>query len=343
MESTHTHQSFPCKSEINNPSNRWMFATSENWKPNQIKSNLNKKRPKSQHQIASERRHHPYNVIPLPSTLARGVVTGKPCEHATCSVPFKEMVGSSSCRCLLLVGPVISLWFFIPFSFSGEIFIARKSLVASTWPSVVFSFIPYDGQQKHIKPISQHPSFATTNKIWSTSKRQDLSVVVLLLLLLVVVVPCCFLVSCCSVGPWGTPTLHGRCCWNSYRPSSHLGEAESAAAQPGGGFVDSFQGVLETCHEIFFRSSKLGKNILKTTKRFFFEATFRQRKIDAESPLMIGKNMEKRCVLFQKTTKTGCVRFPLCLNHQKPGLHSVELRPLPLETKLSNEKITLVV
>ena len=179
MESTHTHQSFPCKSEINNPSNRWMFATSENWKPNQIKSNLNKKRPKSQHQIASERRHHPYNVIPLPSTLARGVVTGKPCEHATCSVPFKEMVGSSSCRCLLLVGPVISLWFFIPFSFSGEIFIARKSLVASTWPSVVFSFIPYDGQQKHIKPISQHPSFATTNKIWSTSKRQDLSVVVL--------------------------------------------------------------------------------------------------------------------------------------------------------------------
>ena len=108
MESTHTHiNPFPVnlKSTIHRTGECLPLLKTEN----QTKSNLNKKRPKSQHQIASERRHHPYNVIPLPSTLARGVVTGKPCEHATCSVPFKEMVGSSSCRCLLLVGPVISL------------------------------------------------------------------------------------------------------------------------------------------------------------------------------------------------------------------------------------------
>ena len=65
---------------------------------------------KSQHQIASERRHHPYNVIPLPSTLAttpENRVNGRDLNKnsPSCSVPFKEMLGSSSCRCLLLVGP----------------------------------------------------------------------------------------------------------------------------------------------------------------------------------------------------------------------------------------------
>lgn len=73
MESTHTHthQSFPCTSEIKNP---WfaggclLLKTENQTKSNQIST---KKRPKSQHQIASERRYHPYNVIPLPSTLAR--------------------------------------------------------------------------------------------------------------------------------------------------------------------------------------------------------------------------------------------------------------------------------
>ena len=154
---------------------------------------------------------------------------------------------------------------------------------------------------------------------------QDLSVVVLLLLL--VVVPCCFLVSCCSIGSWGTPTLHGRCCWNSYRPSSHLGEAEGADAQPGGGFVDSFQGVLETCHGFFFRSSKTWETCPKNDKNMC-EAIFRQGKNQSRITFDDWKKWKKG-VFSLKNNKNG-LRFPLCLNHHPTRLHSVELRPLPL-------------
>lgn len=92
--------------------------------------------------------------------------------------------------CLLVPKKNVDFSVIYPFLvyFVGEMFIARKSRVASTWPSIAYFFVPYDGQQKHIKPISQHPFFATTKKTWNKEWIlffQEFSVFDPLLLLLV--------------------------------------------------------------------------------------------------------------------------------------------------------------
>lgn len=186
MENTHTHQSFSFKSEIKIP---WFAAgclllKTENQRP---KSTI-----KSQHhQLASERRHHPYNVIPLPSTLARRrntrvngrdlkqkIFEAVPCE-------FKGMVASSrsaSYRCLLLVGSSSQIIWHRPPEKNGDFIVmlshffkwrnfhCKKIARSQHLAKCRVLFCPIRWTKKRIKPISQHPSFATTKRTWNKVK-----------------------------------------------------------------------------------------------------------------------------------------------------------------------------
>ena len=82
---------------------------------------------------------------------------------------------------------LISVGFYL-FLFQWRNFHCKKIARSQHLAKCRVFFCPIWWATKTHKPISQHPSFATTNKIWTTSNIQDLSVVVLLLLVVVVVV-----------------------------------------------------------------------------------------------------------------------------------------------------------
>ena len=234
---------------------------------------------KSQHQIASERRYHPYNVIPLPSTLA--------------TTPENRVNGRDLFRAFQRDGYG---WFFF------------LSLLLACWsPDFVVIFYPFLFQWRnvHCKKIACIQHLAKCRVFfcpihWATKTHQTNFTTSILcnhkqnLEHIQNTRPlcccsssssgwcccccccCCCCFRCCPrccfllvlarsplLRPWGTPTLHGRCCWNSYRPSSHLAEAEGADAQP---VVDSLirsKGYWRLVMRIFFRSSKLGKKYPK--------------------------------------------------------------------------------
>ena len=264
----------------------------------------------------------------------------------SCSVPFKEMVtvGSSSCRCSLLVGPLISCDF-LSLSLSVEKIhckkIARSQHLAK-W-RVVFCPIRWAtkthqtnfttsilcNHKQNLEHIQYTRPLCCCSSSSSSSRR------------------CC---CCCSllflVASWflvaplvlGEPQLFMAIAVEIAIDLHHtFAEAEGADAQLVMDSLIRSKGYWRLVMRIFFRSSKLGKKYPKKHKKKWFEATFSARKNQSRITFDDWKNMEKRCVLFQKTTKTGCT-FPLCLNHpfNPPSLCGTSTASL--RNKWSNEK-----
>lgn len=272
MESTHTHthQSFPCTSEIKNP---WFAGGCLLLKTeNQTKSN----------QISTKKDPNPN----IKSPLNAGTIltmwfhflqpwhdTGKPCEHATCSVPFKEMVGSSSCRCLLLVGPPKKCWFQCDLPLSclfcwGNVYckkIARSQHLAKY--RVLFCPIRWATKThqtnfttsilcNHKKDLEQRmdPLLPRVLCFWSSSSSSCF----------LFVVSCSFLIAPLV----GEPQLFMAVAVEIAIDLHHtLVKPRAWMLRRGVDSLIRSKGVLETCHETFFISSKLGNNILKTTKK----------------------------------------------------------------------------